>query len=141
LRHSYSFFTNMFAGALVRVYRESANLLKGETVTGGDGRYAVENLIPSKSPYRVDVLVNGMLRARRRGIVVPAGGGSATVDIELVGVGVVTGRALPPSGKPSLGVTVTLTSLARTSEGSARRRRARLRWGSTARRSSVATSG
>ena len=105
--------TSVVSGAVVRVYRDSGNFLKGETVTGADGRYQVGNLIPSQSPYRVDVLVNGMLRARRRGIVVPAGGGSATVDIELVGVGVVTGRALPPSGETlSSGVTVTLTSLA-----------------------------
>ncbi|MCI0636348.1 MAG: carboxypeptidase regulatory-like domain-containing protein, partial [Actinobacteria bacterium] len=100
------------AGAVVRVFRESATLLKAETVSASDGTFGFANLPSPQSPYRIDVLVNGRLRARRRAITVPPNG-TAVADVELVGLGRVQGSVLPPAGQTlSSLVNVTLTSLA-----------------------------
>jgi hypothetical protein len=99
-------------GATVRVFRESGNLLKAETTSAPDGTFGFSNLPSPQSPYRIDVLLNGKLRARKRGIFIPANG-TATADVELVGLGRVQGAVLPPPGETlSSLVNVTLTSLA-----------------------------
>jgi hypothetical protein len=100
------------AGATVRVFRESGNLLKAETTSAPDGTFGFANLASSQSPYRADVLVSGRLRARVRGITVPTNG-TASVSAVLAGLGRVQGTVLPPSGQTlSSLVNVTLTSLA-----------------------------
>ena len=99
------------AGATVRVYRESGNVLKGETTTASDGSYGFVNLPAPQSPYRVDVLSGAKLLARTRGVTVPENG-TVTVDLELTGLGTVIGAVVPPGVETlSSSVVVTLTSL------------------------------
>ena len=100
------------ASATVRVIRESGNLLKFEATTAADGTYGFVNLPVAESPYRIDVFVDSKLRARERGVTVPANA-AVTVDLALTGLGTVVGAVVPPGVETlSSAVVVTLTSLA-----------------------------
>jgi len=97
------------AGADVRVYRNIGNAIDAVT-SGADGSYRFEEL-PTSITYRIDVLVDGQRRARVRDIDIPPNG-EAEVDIQLNGLGTVTGQVIPPAGETlSGGVTVDLRSL------------------------------
>ena len=96
-------------GARVSLFREAGSSFRGETVTDADGKFGFAELPVAQGPYRVDVSVDGRLRARRRGIEVPADG-EVTIELQLVGVGTVRGALIAP-GPLSSFARVTLTSL------------------------------
>ncbi len=96
-------------GATVQLYRSDSNFVAART-TDGSG-FSFESLPVADGPYRLDVFFQGILRARRT-VAVPAND-TAVVDIEMVGLGTVTGTLVPPSDRVlSPVVPVTLTSFA-----------------------------
>jgi len=96
-------------GASVQLYRSDGNFVSART-TDGSG-FFFESLPVADGPYRLDVFFQGILRARRT-VAVPTNG-IAVVDIEMVGLGTVTGTLVPPVNRTlSPLVPVTLTSFA-----------------------------
>ena len=96
-------------GARVSLFRGNGIFLESQTVTGADGSFRFEELPVARGPFRIDVSVDGRLRARRRGIEVPADG-EVSIELELVGVGTVRGALIAP-GPLSSFARVNLTSL------------------------------
>ncbi|MFQ5788980.1 MAG: carboxypeptidase regulatory-like domain-containing protein [Acidobacteriota bacterium] len=104
--------TRAVPGAAVELFRETGSLPKAEQTSDASGRVLFENVPVSESPYRIDVLLDGRLRARRRNVVVEENG-QTSVTLQLIGLGTVTGQVIPPSGETlSSSVRVGLTSLA-----------------------------
>jgi hypothetical protein len=99
-----------FEGASVGLFRGNSTFAERTGLTDSDGRFAFSDLPALEKAYRVDVLVNGRLRARARDVTIPEGV-AAVVELVLAPVGTVTGLLTAPS--PLSGnVTVTLQSFA-----------------------------
>jgi len=98
------------AAANVRLFQDNLSAARDEVLSGADGSFRFEEL-PASSTYRIDVLVDGRRRARQRNIQIPPNG-ETEVNIQLNGLGTVTGQVIPPSGESLSGsVTVDLRSL------------------------------
>ncbi len=101
---------NAVVGASVQLYRSDGNFVSART-TDGSG-FLFESLPVADGPYRLDVFFQAVLLRARRTVLVPTNG-VAVVDIEMVGLGTVTGTLVPPVDRTlSPSVPVTLTSFA-----------------------------
>ena len=90
----------------------SGNPVLTAATTDAQGDVLFENLPVSRGPYRVDVELDGRLRARARDVGVSAGQETA-VELRVVGLGTVRGRVIPPLGETlSAAARVDLSSFA-----------------------------
>ena len=87
----------LVAGATVTLRRGTAIGNLGEVVTDGTGGFLFELVKVDSSPFRLEVHVDGQLRARETGIDVEDGV-ETNVTLTLVGLGTVTGDLQLPSG-------------------------------------------
>lgn len=100
----------MIPGVQVRLLSRERGVLS-QFVTGDDGRFTFDTLPLSDGPYILDAFIDGRLRARVPGVVLSQANQTRVQDVQLMEVGVVSGRVTDASGTPMTGATVTMQSL------------------------------
>ncbi len=97
-------------GVQVRILSRERGILT-QTVVGDDASFQFDTLPLSDGPYTLDAFVDGRLRARVPGIVLPAANATVTQDIQLGMVGVVQGSVLNLAGERFANAVVSVQSL------------------------------
>lgn len=98
------------AGVQVKLLSASKGLVT-QVVTGEDGAFTFDSLPLSDSPYTLDAVQHGQLRARAAGIVLSSAGQQYQQNLVLTPVGTVAGQVLTPGGAPAANAPVTVQAL------------------------------
>jgi hypothetical protein len=97
------------SGIQVRLLSAAKGMIS-QTVTGDDGAFNFDSLPTGDSPYTLDAVENGRLRARVAGLVLSSNQ-QLTQNLTLTPVGTVTGQILSPTATTVAGASVVVQSL------------------------------
>jgi hypothetical protein len=103
--------TTLKPGVQVRILSRERGILT-QSITGADGAFRFDTLPISDGPYTLDAFLDGRLRARVPGIVLPQPNVTVTRNITLGPVGTITGTVRDASGAVFARARVSAQSLA-----------------------------